>query len=608
MLLCKQEESGIQLNAEQADWKDDTDDKSDDQELEAHYMYMAKVQEVSPDVVDSRLVFDTEQEQKVQNDDHYNVFAIECQHLQQSESVHKTYLIEQDAHNVIIESVDMSYDSEQIDQNNEDADLAKERKNVISHVYVIAAAVYCSRNSIFGRFQYMNRCFDPLWSNGLMDIDAVSCTGKLGRGKLVLAGKSSMGTVWEVRVLGFGRNGPLEYINTPSWNRPAFYNDGEDDDEDYVIAITTDFLITDSLIMRDEHLDTILEKESDEFINSSVETLVPNPSEFEDECEDVPDCDDSQTTNFSTFPILSSTILPLEIISNEFNPIHNEDLDSTPKNDLFDTESYLLESLLNHDTLMASSLKIDSLLEFVVELIFLKSIPLGIDEADCDPEEDIRLIEILLYDNSSPRLPEEFVSENSNAEIESFSTSPILVEDSDSFMEEIDLSFNPDDPIPSSIKEDDDDSERDILIREELLDNYSLSFPENESFHFDIPSFSRPPAKPPDGNTGILNIKMMGDISKQKVPMPRLMITRVSNQEKSPDLLSHRSLEIFQLSAKYPMMLHGKNIHILDVPLFHFYTLHQFKYGGNWVKLSDLKQSLRGRHPMLIRSLVFSNE
>nr|GFB17768.1 hypothetical protein [Tanacetum cinerariifolium] len=30
MLLCKQEEAGIQLNAKQADWKDDTDDESDD--------------------------------------------------------------------------------------------------------------------------------------------------------------------------------------------------------------------------------------------------------------------------------------------------------------------------------------------------------------------------------------------------------------------------------------------------------------------------------------------------------------------------------------------------------------------------------------------------
>ncbi|GKA81354.1 hypothetical protein Tco_0788046 [Tanacetum coccineum] len=41
MLLCKQEEAGVQLNAEQADWKDDTDDEYEDQELEAHYMYMA---------------------------------------------------------------------------------------------------------------------------------------------------------------------------------------------------------------------------------------------------------------------------------------------------------------------------------------------------------------------------------------------------------------------------------------------------------------------------------------------------------------------------------------------------------------------------------------
>nr|GEV42732.1 hypothetical protein [Tanacetum cinerariifolium] len=38
MLLCKQEEAGIQLNAEQADWRDDTDDEMEDQELEAHYI------------------------------------------------------------------------------------------------------------------------------------------------------------------------------------------------------------------------------------------------------------------------------------------------------------------------------------------------------------------------------------------------------------------------------------------------------------------------------------------------------------------------------------------------------------------------------------------
>nr|GFB56871.1 hypothetical protein [Tanacetum cinerariifolium] len=78
---------------------------------------------------------------------------------------------------------------------------------------------------------------------------------------------------------------------------------------------------------------------------------------------------------------------------------------------------------------------------------------------------------------------------------------------------EIDLPFTPDDPMPSGIEDDDYDSERDISIFEELLDNYSLSLPANESYHFDIPSPYRPPTKPPDGKTGTLSIKMLGDVS-----------------------------------------------------------------------------------------------
>nr|GEX85152.1 hypothetical protein [Tanacetum cinerariifolium] len=67
MLLCKQEKAGIQLNAEQADWRDDTDDDElEDQELEAHYMYMAQLQEVSPDAADSGPIFDAEPLQKSQ--------------------------------------------------------------------------------------------------------------------------------------------------------------------------------------------------------------------------------------------------------------------------------------------------------------------------------------------------------------------------------------------------------------------------------------------------------------------------------------------------------------------------------------------------------------
>nr|GEZ47680.1 hypothetical protein [Tanacetum cinerariifolium] len=171
------------------------------------------------------------------------------------------------------------------------------------------------------------------------------------------------------------------------------------------------------------------------------------------------------------------------------------------------------------------------------------------------------------------------VSDISNADIESFSPSPIPNKDSDSHMEEIDLYFNPDDPMPPGIVEDDDDSERDISILEELLDNYSLSLPANEPYHFDIPSPYCPPAKPPNGNTRTLNIKMMGDVSDQKVPIPNHMITRVSNQEKSPDLLSHLGFEAFQPSAECPMIINGKNTPLLDVPLFHFYPLDQPSMG-----------------------------
>nr|GEV13346.1 hypothetical protein [Tanacetum cinerariifolium] len=64
-----------------------------------------------------------------------------------------------------------------------------------------------------------------------------------------------------------------EYINIPSWNRHAFSSPDDDDDEDYTIAITPEGP-DNSLSMGDEHLDTILETESDEVIKYSIENLV----------------------------------------------------------------------------------------------------------------------------------------------------------------------------------------------------------------------------------------------------------------------------------------------------------------------------------------------
>nr|GEU45633.1 hypothetical protein [Tanacetum cinerariifolium] len=187
------------------------------------------------------------------------------------------------------------------------------------------------------------------------------------------------------------------------------------------------------------------------------------------------------------FFILRATVKQVDywIKFSEFNPIHNEDLDSTLKNDRFDTESYLLESLLNHDALIASSLKIDSLLvEFASELIFLKSIQLELMKPTAIPRKsfillrDCCMIIYLLVHRKNLFLKILMLKLNLSL------PSPIPVEDSDSFMEEIDLSFNPDDPMPPSIEEDDYDSKWDILIFEELLDNYSLLLLEIKTYHF----------------------------------------------------------------------------------------------------------------------------
>nr|GEY88849.1 hypothetical protein [Tanacetum cinerariifolium] len=244
-----------------------------------------------------------------------------------------------------------------------------------------------------------------------------------------------------------------------SWKFPVCYDDDDDDDDDeegynslndnsiselpsYSAVIPTE--PTDSLSMGDEHLDTISATESNEFIKSCAENLVPNPSESNGEngC-DVPagfttfsnvlfnDDYDSESSNDQSLsvedvrekiysnPLFDQEIIPMEIDQHSLN-----------------AESDLIESMPNHDSSVIISSKIDSLF----------------DE--------------LLYDNSFPRPPKEIVSDISNADIESFSPSPIPNKDSDSHMEEIDLYFNPDDPMPPGIEEDDDESERDIPILE----------------------------------------------------------------------------------------------------------------------------------------------
>ncbi|GJV46507.1 hypothetical protein Tco_1431043 [Tanacetum coccineum] len=146
MLLCKQKEVGIQLSVEQANWRDDTDDEPKDQELEAHYLYMAKIQEVIPDAIDnSGPIFDTKPLQKVQNDnDNYNVFANDREHPKKPESVNDTYLEEQGDTNITIDSLDMSTNGETVDQ--DDDDLAKEHDLLASLIEKLKFEIDDSKN------------------------------------------------------------------------------------------------------------------------------------------------------------------------------------------------------------------------------------------------------------------------------------------------------------------------------------------------------------------------------------------------------------------------------------------------------------------------------
>nr|GFC09617.1 hypothetical protein [Tanacetum cinerariifolium] len=91
---------------------------------------MAQIQEVTPNAVDnSRPIFNFESLQKVQNDnDNYNVFANDSEHLEQPESINDTYLKEHGDTNITTDPLDMSNNGGEADQDeDENEDLAIKR-------------------------------------------------------------------------------------------------------------------------------------------------------------------------------------------------------------------------------------------------------------------------------------------------------------------------------------------------------------------------------------------------------------------------------------------------------------------------------------------------
>ncbi|GJU31037.1 hypothetical protein Tco_1174626 [Tanacetum coccineum] len=223
-----------------------------------------------------------------------------------------------------------------------------------------------------------------------------------------------------------------KFINSLSWNCPTFYND----DDEYTIIymkhkeITPDLPIEEldnSLNMGDEHFNTIPETEK-----SSVENLVPIPSEFKGISEDI--CD-------------------------------------VPSCDYFDAECGLINSLLSRDISITSP-RIDFLPEeFVGELDFIDPILPGFDEDDCDEDNfDEEEGEI---DDEILQIEDEILCEkllNVNLLIDKIEalkltlfipfvlenplSSPIPIVDSDFLIKEVDTFLVPEDSIPPGIKSD----------------------------------------------------------------------------------------------------------------------------------------------------------
>ncbi|GJU94559.1 retrovirus-related pol polyprotein from transposon TNT 1-94 [Tanacetum coccineum] len=113
MMMCKQAEQGVPLQAEQADWLEDTDEEIDEQELEAHYSYMAKIQKVSPEESSST----GQPLEQVQNYEESNVYDNVRRHSEQPESINDTYVLEKDDSNVIPDSSNICTNDNQVDQN-----------------------------------------------------------------------------------------------------------------------------------------------------------------------------------------------------------------------------------------------------------------------------------------------------------------------------------------------------------------------------------------------------------------------------------------------------------------------------------------------------------
>ncbi|GJY02096.1 hypothetical protein Tco_0360248 [Tanacetum coccineum] len=344
-----------------------------------------------------------------------------------------------------------------------------------------------------------------------------------------------------------------EYIS-PSWNYPAFY----DDDDEYTIqykeylenlsnAITPDLSTEEpdnSLSMGDEHPSTILKTESDEVLKSSVEDLVPIPSESEgisDDTCDVPFCDNSP---------------PLDVLNDHFEIFSDFNDDCTSSDDdSFENIDYVKASLLDSELVSLEEVKDDILREKLLNINLLIA-KIKTLKDNPTPSTDSVLKSPSLFPNSF--LEETDTSDNSLLESEIFC-----------FDVEEKSSGNPTSHSDLALP----DYEAFYCDNEPDLKNFTIDVIFDLGIFIEVQSkrFLSP---------NELSISFIGDLSPvfdTLLPFSSKNEEKVfnlgslsSNEEESPHLLSHRGFNPSKIISDFsesPMMISGGDIPILDVSI-----------------------------------------
>ncbi|GJX98867.1 hypothetical protein Tco_0355886 [Tanacetum coccineum] len=274
-----------------------------------------------------------------------------------------------------------------------------------------------------------------------------------------------------------------EYINSPSWNCPAFY----DDDDEYTIQYR-------------------------EYLENSIEDLVPIPSEskgiFDDTC-DVPFCDNSP---------------PLDILNDHFEIFSDFNDDCTSSDDdSFENINYIEASPPDSELVSLEEVKDDILREKLLNINLL-----------------IAKIESL-KDNSTP-----------DCVLKSPSPFPIPVKDSDFFFKKSDTSLSySDNSLPKFETFSDHTKETSSGSTTTHADK---SLPEYDSFHFEI--------EPDQGE--LSNIVMEDILGEPRVHMPNVLPTHPTLMLDSDFIHSDDSLGSY-LEVSFPSGTRNK---IFDPGIF----------------------------------------